>query len=71
MKIDAETQDDSWYREPMVWLLLAVLAMALAAGVTLLGYALLHPDPEVHNERRPAPVVTHTLLQPFDESRSA
>jgi hypothetical protein len=71
MKIDAEAENDSWYREPMVWLLIAVLAMALAAGVTLLSFALLHPDAEVYNERRPAPTVTHILLHGIEESKPA
>ena len=71
MKIEAEAESDSWYREPMVWLLIAVLAMALAAGIALLSFALLHPDAEVYNERRPAPTVTHTLLHRIDESKLA
>lgn len=71
MDTEGEPDSDSWYREPMVWLLIAVLAMALAAGIALLSFALLHPDAEVYNERRPAPPVTGTLLHRSDESKLA
>jgi hypothetical protein len=53
----------AWYREPMVWLVIALPAVALVAGTVMLSYALLHPDVEIHNERRPAPTVTGVLIE--------
>lgn len=41
-----------WYREPMVWLLLAILLLAFIAGSTVAAYAMLHPDKELHSEHR-------------------
>jgi hypothetical protein len=61
----------AWYREPMVWLVIALPAVALVAGTVMLSYALLHPDLEVHNERRPAPIVTGEIMQRFDGPRTA
>jgi hypothetical protein len=50
----------------MVWLLIAIPAFALVGGIVILSYALLHPDAEVHNERRPAPTVTGVVNERFD-----
>ena len=71
MTLKTGTDSMSWYREPMVWLLVAILAVAFAAGITILSYALLHPDVEVHSERRPAPTVTGTLVHCCEAPRPA
>jgi hypothetical protein len=67
----AMAMSTAWYREPMVWLVIALPAVALVAGTVMLSYALLHPDVEVHNERRPAPIVTGEFIQRFDVPRPA
>ena len=59
--MNAAPQSAAWYREPMVWLLIAILALSLVAGFTILTFALRHPDAEVHSERRPQPAVTMML----------
>ena len=71
MNAEPPTKPVAWYREPMVWLVIALPAVALVAGVLILGYALLHPDVEVHSERRSAPTVTGGLTQRFDTVRLA
>ena len=41
-----------WYREAMVWLLIAIPAGALAAGLITLILAYRHADPEIaHTEQ--------------------
>ena len=71
MNAETPARPVAWYREPMVWLVIALPAVALVAGSLILGYALLHPDAEVHSERRPAPTVTGHLTQCFDPVRPA
>lgn len=58
--MNAASQSGAWYREPMVWLLIAILALSLVAGITILTLALRHPDAEVYSERKP-PAVTIAL----------
>lgn len=53
-------QSVAWYREPMVWLLLGILAFSLFGGITLLTLALRHPDVEIHSERKPGPTAAGT-----------
>lgn len=60
--MNAAAESRAWYREPMVWLLLGILALSLAAGITILTFALRHPDAEVHSERKSPPAVT--IAQP-------
>jgi hypothetical protein len=69
--MNAALQSRAWYREPMVWLLLGILALALAAGITILTYALRHPDAEVHSERKPQPAVTIALPDGRDKVQRA
>ena len=71
MTTNSEKLIAPWYREPMVWLLLAIPAVAIAAGVTIVSYALLHPDVEVHSERRPPPTVTGGPMSGADAMRQA
>jgi hypothetical protein len=60
-----------WFREPMVWLIIAIPLFAFVAGIAILTYAITHPDVEVHNERRPAPTVTRALAPDSKTSRIA
>lgn len=60
-----------WFREPMVWLIIAIPAFALVAGLAMLGYSIAHPDADVRKEERPAPAVTGAIVRPMDASRLA
>jgi hypothetical protein len=55
----------------MVWLIIGIPLFAFVAGLAMLGYAITHPDAEVHSERRPAPKVTRALAPDSETSRIA
>jgi hypothetical protein len=60
-----------WFREPMVWLIIAIPLFAFVAGLAMLGYAIAHPDADVRKEERAAPTVTGARIHPTDASRFA
>jgi hypothetical protein len=43
-----------WYRQPMVWLVIAAPAAAIAAGFATLAIALANPDPVLPTTATPA-----------------
>ena len=66
----ADRTDKSWYRHPMMWLVIAPPVGAVIAGVITFVLILQHPDPVIQIPHPLAPVVhgiaTNSVVPPTE-----
>jgi len=46
-----------WYREPVMWLVVALPLLALVGGAVMVALTVVRPDVEIHSERLDSPAM--------------